>query len=149
MRELPRGERGFTLIELIAAITIMAILAAVALPRMTTATPFQERGYADAVAANLRRAREVALATGCDVQFTINNTGYSALQRGAAGTHCAVAGAWVTPVFIGVEPPQVVLGGMRQAVFSGSDGRLVGAPITIDIGARRVSVEASGLVTGP
>ena len=149
MREPPRVERGFTLVELIAAITIVSILAAVALPRMTAATPFADRGYADAVAANLRRARDVALTTGCDVQFTINNTGYSALQRAAAGTHCAAAGAWVTPVFSGPKPPDVVPGAPRQAVFSGTNGTLVGAPITIGIGTRQVSVEASGLVTSP
>jgi len=90
--------RGFTLIELIASITIIAILAAVALPRMTAATPFAERGYADGIAASLRQSRAVALASGCAVQFTIDAAGYRAFQHAASGTHCAAAGAWSTPV---------------------------------------------------
>jgi len=72
--------RGFTLIELIASITIIAILAAVALPRMTAATPFAERGYADGIAASLRQSRAVALASGCAVQFTIDAAGYRAFK---------------------------------------------------------------------
>ena len=84
--------RGFTLVEVIASITIIAVLAAVALPRVTAATPFAERGYADGIAASLRLARAVAIASGCDVQFTIDAAGYRALQRAAAGTHCARRG---------------------------------------------------------
>ena len=94
MRVHFNDRRGFTLIELIASITIVAILAAVTLPRMTTAQPFTERGYADGIAASLRQSRAVALASGCDVQFTINAAGYRAFQHAAAGTHCAPAGAW-------------------------------------------------------
>jgi MSHA pilin protein MshC len=149
MRAPTRAYRGFTLIELIAVITIIAILAAVSLPSVTAANPFAERGYADAVAANLRRARAVALASGCDVQFTINATGHSALQRAAAGTHCAAFGAWVTPVFSEAEPANVTLAANRQLVFAGADGSVAAAPVTIDLGARQVSVDAFGLVTGP
>ncbi len=61
-----KSSRGFTLIELIASITIIAILTAVALPRLTAVTPFAERGYADGIAASLRQSRSVALASGCD-----------------------------------------------------------------------------------
>jgi prepilin-type N-terminal cleavage/methylation domain-containing protein len=146
----PHAYRGFTLIELIAVIVIIAILAAVSLPSVTAANPFADRGYADVVAANLRRARAVALTTGCDVQFTINGTGYSALQRGPGpNNHCAPAGVWATPVFSGPEPSQVVLGANRQFIFDGDDGRVAGAPFIIDIGARQLTVDVAGLVTGP
>ena len=63
MPYLSGDNRGFTLIELIASITIVAILAVVALPRATMARPYQEIGYADAVTASLRQARMVAHAT--------------------------------------------------------------------------------------
>jgi prepilin-type N-terminal cleavage/methylation domain-containing protein len=150
-----RDSHGFTLIELIASITIIAILAAVTLPRMTAATPFAERGYADGIAASLRQARAVALASGCDVQFTISAVGYSAFQHAAAGTHCAPAGAWSTPVRRGngadlseLQPAGVVLAANHIFVFS-SDGRVASGPLTINVGPQTISVAASGLVQGP
>ncbi len=149
MRAPSHAARGFTLIELIAVITNIAILAVVALPGVTTANPFADRGYADAVAANLRRARAVALATGCDVQFTINGTGHTARQRAVAGTHCAAAGGFVTTLFSAPEPSGVVLGANRVLVFDGQQGTVAGAPVAIDIGGRQLSVESSGVVVGP
>ena len=155
MRELTRDERGFTLIELIAAITIMAILAAVALPRLTTApTQFAARGYADGVAASLRQARAVALASGCDVQFTISPSGYTAFQRAASGTHCATAGSFSTPVTRGdgnplneLQPQGVVLAATRQFVFSGLNGGVAGGPINIGIATQAaIIVDASGVL---
>ncbi|SRR5688572_3915725 len=148
MRAPSCAYRGFTLVELVASITIIAIIAAVTFPRVIAANPFADRGYADAVAANLRRARDVAMTTGCDVQFTINDTGYNAMQRGVVGTHCDTAGAWVRVLYSAPEPADVVLGAARQVVFTGSAGR-VGAAVAIDIGGLQVSVEPSGLVNVP
>ena len=149
------GSRGFTLIELIASITIIAIIAAVALPNVTAATPFEERGYADGVAASLRQARAVAIASGCAVQFTIDAAGYRAMQRAASGTHCAAAGGFVTPVLRGDganleanRPTSVVLAANQQFVF-GSDGRVAVGPVSIDLGPLNVTVADSGVVTGP
>jgi len=144
----PHAPRGFTLIELIAVITIIAILAAVALPSVTAANPFMDRGYADVVATSLLRARAVARTTGCDVQFTINATGYRAMQRAAAGTHCALAGPFVTAVFSGSKPSKVGHGGNRVLTFD-NEGRVAAGPVTIILGGRQLTVEASGLVTGP
>jgi MSHA pilin protein MshC len=146
---------GFTLIELIATITIVAILAAISFPRFTSVQPFAERGYADGVAASLRQSRAVALASGCDVQFTIDATGYRAFQHAAAGTHCAPAGAWSTPVrrgdgqdLIEMQPAGPVLGANRQFVFA-SDGRVPAGPVTINIGPQTITIGATGVVQGP
>lgn len=148
MPYLSGDNRGFTLIELIASITIVAILAVVALPRATMARPYQEIGYADAVTASLRQARMVALATECDVQFTIDNNGYRALQRAVAGTRCATVGAFTTPVLSGNPPNGVLPAAARTLVFNGN-GRLTGASTTINLGSKVITVDAAGLVIGP
>jgi prepilin-type N-terminal cleavage/methylation domain-containing protein len=144
MRVLAR-KRGFTLVELIATVTIISILAAIALPRVIAANPFQARGYGDEVAANLRKARAVAIATDCDVQFTIDDDGYRALQRAAAGGHCASAGGFSTPVLQGAEPADVTLTAARQFTFAHGTGA-IGAAVTIDLGYRTVTLEASGIL---
>jgi prepilin-type N-terminal cleavage/methylation domain-containing protein len=151
----PHVRRGFTLIELIASITIVAIIAAVTLPRMTSTQPFTERGYADGIAASLRQSRSVAQASGCDVQFTINATGYQAFQHASAGTHCAPGGAWTTPVqrgngnsLIEYQPAGLVLAANRTVVFAW-DGSVAAGPVTINLGQQIITVDASGLVQGP
>jgi prepilin-type N-terminal cleavage/methylation domain-containing protein len=145
---------GFTLIEIIATITIVAILAAVAIPRMPAVKPYEERGYAESIAASVRQARAVAIASGCDVQFTLDAVGYHALQRASSGTHCALTGAFSTPVRRGdgatidaALPPNVTAPTSRQFIIT-NGGAVAGAAFTIAVGALRVTVD-SGVVTGP
>jgi MSHA pilin protein MshC len=149
--------RGFTLIEVIASVTIIAILATVMLPRITVATPYTQRGYADGIAASLRQSRAVAQASGCDVQFTIDGVGYRALQHASgANNHCVAAGAWSTPVRRGdgqnlleLQPADVVLAANRQFVFAATDGSVAGGPITITVAPHVITIDASGAVSGP
>jgi prepilin-type N-terminal cleavage/methylation domain-containing protein len=155
----PRKDcRGFTLIELIASITIVAILVAITLPRLPTVQPYAERGYADGISASLRQARATAIASGCAVEFTITVAGYSAFQRGNSATipnHCATAGAFVTAVMRGdgnamteTQPAGVVLAANRSLIF-GPDGRIAGGTVTIDVGPHAITIGPSGAVTGP
>lgn len=148
----PHAYRGFTLVELIASITIMAIVAAIALPRVTAATPFQQRGYADVVAASLRQSRLVAMATGCDVQFSIDADGFRARQRAASGASsglpCVTSGSFTSPVVDGASPPGVAPTVYRTVTFLAS-GLQTGATTTINIGPQVITIDAGGVVQGP
>jgi len=82
---------GFTLVELVAVLVIIGIVAAVAAPRLFDNAVFTERGYADEIAASLRYARRIAIASDCNVRFTVNAAGYSAAQP---TVRCNTGGAW-------------------------------------------------------
>src|SRR3982751_2771138 len=93
-----RLPRGYSLIELVTCLIIVAILGAAVAPKIFSYQPFQARGYADEVAAALHYTQIVAVSSGCDASITINAAGYQALQRAAVGNNCAAGGGWVTPV---------------------------------------------------
>lgn len=57
-----RNQHGFTLVELVMAMVIIGILAAVVAPRFFDSNVFQSRGFADQVQASLRYAQKVAIA---------------------------------------------------------------------------------------
>jgi MSHA pilin protein MshC len=148
--------RGFTVIELIACILIIGVLAALVGPRFTGTQAFDQRGYADELAAALRYADGVAVATGCNVSFTVTRaTGYSASQRPAAGNTCAAAGAYTQQVVradgtaLSDPPPSdanVTAGG---TIIFGPLGQVTNAPVpSFVVGSVTISVDAaSGFVT--
>lgn len=70
----PTGSKGFTLIELVMVITIVGVIALLAVPRMFDRGIFESRGFADQVQAALRHAQKIAIAQrrfAC-VAFTAN-----------------------------------------------------------------------------
>ena len=56
------GSRGFTLIELTVVIVLVAILAIVAMARLTGVDSFQVQGFADSARSTVRFAQKVAVA---------------------------------------------------------------------------------------
>ena len=70
-------QRGFTIVELIMVIVILGIISAVALPRFFDRKTFDERFYFEEVLSSVRYAQKLAVASGCLVKVTVNNSGYA------------------------------------------------------------------------
>ncbi len=147
--------RGFTLIELVACLLIVGILAALAGPRFFDTQPFDERGYADELAAALRYAQSVAVASQCNVSFTVTLTGYSALQQPVgAGNTCAPAAAYTQNVIrsdgtalAGTPPSDANVTSSVTLVFGSSGQVISGTPPALAIGSFTLSVDPnSGFV---
>ena len=66
--------RGFSLIELIIVIILVAILAAYALPKLNLDL-FRQSGYSQQAAAAIRYAQKQAIASGCEIDVSITATG--------------------------------------------------------------------------
>ena len=58
----PKGENGFTLIELIVVVIITGVLAVAVIPRFVDKQTFEARGFYDQALAMLRYAQKVAIA---------------------------------------------------------------------------------------
>src|SRR5262245_58544619 len=147
-----RRSGGFSLIELIACIVIMAVLAGVAGPSFFDKQPFAERGYASELVSALRAARQVALSSGCSVQVTLNPaTGYQALLPNAA--NCT--GAFTRAVVLtdgnqlrNTPPSGVVLNAATAIVFDPKTGGVIGAaPPALTVGTYSIAIDrVSGFV---
>ena len=144
------AQRGFTLVELVAVLIILGIVAAVAAPRFVDTAVFSERGYADEIATSLRYARRIAVASGCNVRFTVNGAGYSAAQP---TVRCVTAGAWGVAV---QSPDRTVLANATPAgvavgaavIEFRAAGDLVAAVAPLNVGSFSVTVNsATGSVT--
>jgi prepilin-type N-terminal cleavage/methylation domain-containing protein len=75
---------GFTLVELVMVLVLIATLAAVALPRMVDTTVWSLRSYSDTLLSQLQAARRLALAQRRPIVATIAPTGVS-LDYAAGG----------------------------------------------------------------
>jgi MSHA pilin protein MshC len=72
--------KGFTIVELIAVIVIIALIAAVTGPRFFDVNIFRERGFFDETISAIRYAQKYAVATGCAVQVAVAGNGYTLTQ---------------------------------------------------------------------
>lgn len=75
--------RGFTLIELVVVILLMAILMVTAAPRFFARNDFEGPAYAQELASAARYAQKLALATGCPVEFVVAASTYSLTKTAA------------------------------------------------------------------
>lgn len=91
-------ENGFTLVELVTIILLMSIIAVVSFARLGDTSAFEDRGFYDGTTNALRYAQKLAVASGCEVQFTFTSNGYSLNQRQTDCTSGAFTRAVPDPV---------------------------------------------------
>lgn len=76
---------GFTLVELVVTIAILAIVAAVAAPRFFQASTFQSRGFYDKSAAVIRLAQKTAVAWRRPVYVCVTSSPTKVIAASVAG----------------------------------------------------------------
>jgi MSHA pilin protein MshC len=97
-RGLPRSA-GFTLVELAVVLVVLGVLAAVAAPRFFDNRTFLTRAYCDELAAALKYAQKLAVASGCPVRVAITAGGYRARRQGTPnGSGDPADATWSTDV---------------------------------------------------
>lgn len=74
---MDKCQRGFTVVELILVVVIIGIVAAVVGPRFFTRSNFDERFYFEEALSAIRYAQKLAVASGCNIQFSIDSEGYA------------------------------------------------------------------------
>lgn len=91
---------GFTLLELVVVLVLLAALALVAVPRLTESS-FRSAAFAEQIAAAFRYAQRLAVASGCEVQVEVSAATHSyRITRRADGsdTACGSTGAFTLDV---------------------------------------------------
>jgi MSHA pilin protein MshC len=150
--------RGYTVIELVLVIALLAILSAVAAPRFFDNTAFDERAYADELAGSLRYAQKVAVASGCRVRADIAAASYSLTQQTPQGGHCDPSDASFPlqvqlstgEVMSGSAPAGVTTAPAVSVVFDALGRTNFAANQTLTVGSHAILIQAdSGLVTTP
>ncbi|MHB8623942.1 MAG: GspH/FimT family pseudopilin [Sulfuricaulis sp.] len=138
--------KGFTLVELIATLVIIALIAVVSGPRFFSINNFQSQGFFDETISAVRYAQKLAVATNCTVLVQITTNGFALFRSvnntGSPGGTCTT-GPWGTPVtdptgsggtFTRTAPGSVTLSPAPTSFTFGPDGT-ASTTVTITIGS--------------
>jgi MSHA pilin protein MshC len=141
--------RGFTTIELIVVMLVMALLSALAIPRLTDRSVLQERAARDQIRALLNHSRKVAVTQQRDVCLLTTPTQARAVYT-AAGA-CAPASPLAAPgggAYVIDMPVGVVLGGAALVRFNARGQPVPAANQVLLVGVLPLTVNReTGLTT--
>lgn len=136
------GQRGFTVVELVVAMVLMGLLAALAAPRLTDRSALQERGVQDQLRALLRSARQVAVTQEREVCVLLAAAQARAVYGVAGGCPAAnpVAGHGGEATLTLQLPPQLALGGAALIRFNARGQPVPAADQVITVGSLTLTV---------
>ncbi|MDH3748443.1 MAG: GspH/FimT family pseudopilin [Gammaproteobacteria bacterium] len=149
---------GYTLVEVVLVIVILAILGTVAGPRFFDNAAFDERAYYDELVSALRYAQKVAIASGCGVRVDVAATSYALAQQTPQAGHCDPADAsFPTPVRLstgevmsGSAPAGISAAPAVTLIYSPLGRTTMAANQTLSVGSHTLTIQAeSGLVVTP
>lgn len=147
-----KNAQGFTLIELIAIVVLLAILGVVALSRLSGFGGIEPRAFFNDTVNALRYAQKLAVSTGCAVQVSLTTGGYQ-LRQGDSCTSGTYTRPVVNPVNRGIAyqanaPSGVTISPAQTMVFTPQAGVTgLGGDIDFSIDGRQFRVyQQTGLV---
>jgi MSHA pilin protein MshC len=155
---LRQRQNGYTIVEVVLVIVILAILGSVAGPRFFDQATFDERAYYDELVASLRYAQKVAVASGCRVRVDITGTSYSLTQQSPQAGHCdATDSSFPVPVLLstgevmsGSAPTGISATPATTLVYDALGRTNLALNQNLNVGGRVLTIQAeSGLVVTP
>lgn len=134
--------RGFTTIELVIVLVVTALLAALAVPRLTDRTALQERGARDQLRAMIMHSRRVAMTQQRETCVLTTPAQARAVYAGAAG--CLPGSPLRDPAGNAAYqldmPPGVALGGAALLRFNSRGQPVPALDQTVTVGALALTV---------
>jgi MSHA pilin protein MshC len=138
---------GFTLVEMIVTLIIIALIAAVSGPLFFNVNTFRESGFYDETVSALRYAQKYAVASHCTVRVQTTTTGFTLFRPAAVG-NCNTPGSYTTPLsdpsgnattFTRTAPSGVALTA-ADFTFNSSGTASVAPSLVITVGSRQLTV---------
>ena len=153
-----RPSKGYTIVEVVLVIVILAIIGTLAGPRFFNNAAFDERAYYDELVSALRYAQKIAVASGCRVRVSVAPTSYSLSQQVSLAGHCDPSDV-AYPVTVrlptgdpasGTAPDGITAAPSVTVVYNALGQTNLPASQSIAVGSRLLQVQAdSGLVVTP
>ncbi len=125
----PAGWKGFTLIELVIILTLIGILALFVAPRMLDVTATKAEAFADKLRADIRTARNLAMAENRRYRVYVNTT--PAPASGYAVVNDANADGWGTTGANELALDPAGNGSLSVALNAGDYAGITVAPNTV------------------
>lgn len=137
-----RHSRGFTMIELIVVISVMGIMATLAMTRSVDRVSLHEIGFRDQLVSMLRHARKLAITQRRDVCVMLSATQASGVYANGAGCDPAapIAEPGNSSAFVLTVPTGVVLVAPAFVRFNPTGQPVPNANQAISVGAQAFTI---------